>query len=308
MKFEIMVSILFELLGKRSVTASYLAEKYEVSKRSIYRYLNSLEMAGVPLYTERGNSGGYRLVDTYRISSTYMTSQEFDQVISALNAINNEVENKHLTNAITKLTAVSKHEYSGFDIKSGNLIIDGGPWGDAVGYKTKLKVVQKCVDENLQLSIRYHDRNGSVTERIIDPHIILFKQGLWYVYAYCHLRNTFRFFKTGRIEQATVLSTKFVRQDVSGMDLPLDFWHNSVETTEVVMEISTEVLSDVEEWLGIENVEQIGGKFRATVKLPNDDGLVSKIMSYGKGIKIISPASLVKKIKDNANEIIKSYK
>lgn len=308
MKYEIMIAILFELLSKRCVNASYLAEKYDVSKRSIYRYINSLEAAGIPLYTVRGNSGGFALVDTYRISSTYLTINEFEQVINALSAINDGVENKHLSAAIVKLQAVSKHEYSCFDIKSGNLVIDGGPWGDTVGYKNKLKVLQNCIENTLQLSIRYHDRNGVITERVIEPHVIVFKQGLWYVYAYCNLRKTFRLFKTGRIEQATVLNTKFIRQNISEKDLPLDFWHNSVETRNVVMEISQDVLSDAEEWLGIENVEELNGKFRACVKLPYDDGLVSKIMSYGKGIKVVEPKELKEKIKQAANEIVNNYK
>ncbi len=307
MKFEIMVAILFELLSKRSVTAPYLAEKYEVSKRSIYRYIDALDRAGVPVYTTRGVGGGYSLVDTYRISSTYLTTKEFEQVISALKGINSGVDNIHIEKAIVKLQAVSRKEYSGFSIKSGNLIIDGGHWGDTVGYKNKLKIIQKCIDENLQLSIKYHDRNGSITERIIEPHVVLFKQGLWYVYAYCNLRNKFRFFKTGRIEEATVLTTKFERQEVALNDIPLDFWNNSTETCEVEMEISTEVLSDVEEWLGIEHIEKLDGKFKACVKLPNDEGLVNKIMGFGKGIKILSPKTLVKKVQNNAKELLKNY-
>ena len=307
MKHEIMIAILFELLAKRCVNSSYLAEKYGVSKRSIYRYLNSLEMAGVPLYTIRGNGGGVAIVDTYRISSTYLTVSEFEQVINTLSAINDSVDNKLLSAVITKLQAVSKHEYSGFDIKSGNLIIDGGPWGDTVGYKNKLKLLQKCIEENMQLSIKYHDRNSVITERIIEPYVIVFKQGLWYVFAYCNLRNDFRFFKTGRIEQATITGKKFIKQDISKMELPFDFWHNSVETTDVELEISKDALSDVEEWLGIENVEQINGKFLAHVKLPNDDGLVSKIMSYGKGIKVIAPKELKNKIKAFASDIIDNY-
>jgi hypothetical protein len=72
-----------------------------------------------------------------------LSVSEFDQVINALSAINVGVDNKTLSAVITKLQAVSKNEYSGFDIKSGNLVIDGGPWGDTVGYKNKLKLLQK---------------------------------------------------------------------------------------------------------------------------------------------------------------------
>lgn len=307
MKYEIMMGILFDLLAKRCVKASYLAQKYEVSVRSIYRYISCLEGAGVPIYTLRGSQGGFAIVDTYRFSSTFMTEKEFESTINALTAITNSVPDKVLSSAINKLKATIKNEYSGFDIKSGNLIIDAGPWGDTVGYKSKLIIIQKSINDNKKLFIRYHDRNGEITERTIEPHVIVFKQGLWYVFAYCHLRNEFRFFKTGRIEFANISKESFTRRDLSKMELPLNFWHNNVDTIDVVMEINKKYLSDVEEWLGIENVNNIGGKYIASVKLPFDNGLIMKIMSYGSGIKVIEPTELKSEIKKCAQEIIKNY-
>ncbi len=308
MKYEIMLKILFELLSKKCVKASYLAEKFNVSVRSIHRYINCLELAGVPLYTLRGNQGGISIVDTYKLGANFMTKKEFEQTISALTAIVNEVPNKELESVITKLKSSTRNEYSSFDIKSGNLIIDAGPWGDTVGYKSKLTIIQKAIDQNTILKIKYHDRNGELTERNIEPHLILFKQGLWYVFAYCHLREDFRFFKTGRIEIATYTEQKFTRRDISKQDLPLNFWQSDLETQDVQMEIDKSCLSDVEEWLGIENVFTKNGKYYANVKLPYDNGLVSKIMSYGNGIKIISPIDLINKIKHYAEKIISTYK
>lgn len=308
MKFEIMLRILFELMSKKCVKAQYLADKFEVSVRSIHRYINALELSGVPIYTLRGSQGGFAIIDTYKFSSTFMSVKEFEQTINALSAITESVPNKELNNVINKLKSVTKNEYSGFDVKGGNLIIDAGPWGDTVGYKSKLVVIQRSIEECKKLQIRYHDRNGDVTERIIEPHVIVFKQGLWYIFAFCHLRNEFRFFKTGRIEYATILEEKFARRNISNQELPLNFWHNSVETCEITLEIDKKCLSDIEEWLGIENVEKLNEKFYANVKLPYDDGLVSKIMSYGNGIKVISPAKLKNRICDFAKEILNNYK
>lgn len=308
MKYEIMLKILFELMSKKCVKASYLANKYEVSIRSIHRYINGLELAGVPIYTIRGNCGGFAIIDTFKFSSTFLTVNEFEQTINALTAITEGVPNKDLSNVINKLKSIIRNEYSGFDIKSGNLIIDAGPWGDTVGYKSKLSIVQKCIDSNNLLSIVYHDRNGDVTNRIIEPHVIVFKQGLWYVFAYCHLRNDFRFFKTGRIQQANILDEKFIRKDLSNQELPLNFWENTIIAKDVVMEIDKKCLSDVEEWLGIENIICKNDKYIAEVKLPHDNGLVSKIMSYGNGIKVVSPKELSNEIKKYAQDILDAYK
>lgn len=307
MKFEIMLGVLFELLSKKCVKAQYLANKFEVSVRSIHRYINELELAGVPIYTLRGSNGGFAIIDTFRFSSSFMTEKEFNETINALSAICDSVPNKVLSSAINKLKSVIKNESSALNLKSGNLIIDSGPWGDAVGYKTKLTIIQRSIEDCKKLNIKYHDRNGEVSERIIEPHIIVFKQGLWYIFAFCTLRNEFRFFKTGRIEQANLLDEKFTRRNLSEVDIPLNFWENSVETTDVMLEIDKSCLSDVEEWLGIENVSFINGKHVANVKLPYDNGLVTKIMSFGSGIKILSPTALVDDIKNCAKEILSNY-
>ena len=307
MKYEIMLGVLFDLLSKKTVTAKFLAQKYEVSVRTIYRYLSALESAGVPLYTVRGNNGGISIIDTYKFPSTFLTKAEFEQTINALTAIIEGVPNKALNSVITKLKANVKNEYNNVSLKTSNLIIDAGPWGDAVGYKAKLSVIQKSIEENIPLFLKYHDRNGSITERTVHPHIIVFKQGLWYVFAYCTLRKTFRFFKIGRIEQATLINDKFTRKDLSSLSLPLNFWENSVETENVIMEIDKRFLSDVEEWLGIENVKEKNGKYFADVNLPYDGGLVSKIMSFGEGIKVLQPIKLVEQIKIVTKQILKKY-
>lgn len=307
MKLEITIKILFDLLSNKRVSATYLAEKYGVSARSVYRYVQELENAGVPIYTASGKGGGFAIVDTYKINSTFMTIAEFENVISALTSFIESVPDKTVSNAISKLKSVTKNENNDFCITSGDLIIDASPWGDTVGYKSKLSVIKASIDQAKQLNITYHDRNGEITERTIDPHLIVFKQGLWYVYAYCNLRQGYRFFKTGRIEKATLLNTPFVKKQFSREDLPLDFWNNGKNYERIEMEVDKNVLSDVEEWLGIENFEQNGEKFIARATLPYDNGLVTKIMSYGKGIRILSPVNLIKAVKENAQELLKNY-
>ena len=166
--------------------------------------------------------------------------------------------------------------------------------------------MQKCIQENQVLTISYHDRNGKVSTRDIEPHVIVFKQGLWYVYAYCRNRNDFRFFKIGRIELANAKAEKFTRRELNKDDLPLN-WHANVPCEEVELLVSPAVLSDVEEWIGVENVSKINGKYIASALLPYDKGLVSKIMSFSKNVKVLSPEKLKKEVLDSAKEILESY-
>ncbi len=302
-----MIGILIQLLGKKCVSAKFLAEKYGVSVRSIYRYIDAIDMAGVPIYTVRGANGGFSIIDTFKLPATFLTKQEYDVTINSLSGLCDGLANSTLQNVIDKLKAVCKSQISGFDISSGNLIIDGGSWGDTNGYKLKLQTIQQAIENNKQLLINYHDRNGSKTERVIDPHIIIFKQGLWYVYAFCHLRKEFRFFKTGRIEYANVLTNSFERKVIKKEDLPFDYWTDSVIAEEVVMEIDKNYLSDVQEWIGVENISIENDKFIARASLPYEQGLITKIMSFGSGIKVLSPKKLIDKQKEFAKAILDNY-
>ena len=87
MKFETMINILFEMLSKKTVQAQYLAQKYGICTRTVIRYINCLDLAGVPIYATRGRNGGYHIMDTFRLSSTFMTVKEFEQVINSLNSL-----------------------------------------------------------------------------------------------------------------------------------------------------------------------------------------------------------------------------
>jgi predicted DNA-binding transcriptional regulator YafY len=237
-----------------------------------------------------------------------MTVDEFERAINAMSAIADGITDKVLESAINKLKASVKNEYNSFNVSGGSLIIDGGTWGDSLGYKSKLLIIQKSIESSTQLLIKYHDRNGEITERVIEPHVIVFKQGLWYVFAYCNLRKEFRLFKTGRIHSATLLKTKFIKQNVEKLDIPLDYWNTVKEGEDVVLKIDKSVISDVEEWLGIETIESVNGEFFANAKLPVDNGLISKILGYGDGVKVLGPVHLKEKVLSKALAVVNLYK
>ena len=103
------------------------------------------------------------------------------------------------------------------------------------------------------------------------------------------------------------MDEKFTRRDLSDTELPLNFWQSGIEAVDVMLQIDKSCLSDVEEWLGIENVNLINGKHIASAKLPYDNGLISKIMSFGSGVKVLSPSKLKTAVKNNAEQIIANY-
>ena len=105
------------------------------------------------------------------------------------------------------------------------------------------------------IEINYLDRNGEKSVRLIEPHNIVLKQGLWYVFAYCNLRNEFRLFKIGRIEKLTLLKETFEKRPIPEI-LPFENWYLADNTELVEFEVDEKVAPDVEEWLGVNNVKK----------------------------------------------------
>ena len=307
MKNQALIEILFILLSRDKTTAKYLSERLDCSLRTVYRYIDELSLV-VPIYNTLGRNGGFSISDTYKLPSAFFTKEESEFLKNLLNGISSEVNSPILIKIIDKITAVSKKNSDSSHIDFGNLILDGGPWGNTESYKQTLAFLEKCIEEKTILSIGYRDREGVLTEREIEPHTIILKQGLWYCYAYCLMRNEFRLFKIGRIEKTKATNKTFERRSTENLKESLQEWYNSFNCETVDLEIDKSIKADVEEWIGVDKVYvSSNGVIKASANLPIDEVLASKILSFGKKVKVISPISLKKQIIIMAKEITENY-
>ena len=306
MNSKLLLDLLFTLLSKKTVTSKYLAKKFEVSQRTIFRYIEILSVSDVPIWITRGKHGGISVPDTYKLPTGFLSKEELEGTISAVNSINSQLFNPILQKAALKLSTQLKNSNEN-QYSFGNIIIDSGNWENPDAFKNKLSVIENALTKNLVTDIEYHDRGGEITRRKVEPHLLVFKQNIWYLFAFCRLRKDYRFFKVSRIRHIFVTEELFVKNDLSNYELPFNKWYNNSKLIEIEFEIDKTALSDAEEWLGIENIKAKDGQFTAMVKLPDEDGLILKILSFGKGIKIISPESLKIKLKDYLSNLSSLY-
>ena len=308
MKNQILIDILFLLLSREKVSAKYIAEKFNISTRSVYRYIDELSIP-VPIYNIRGRNGGYTISDTFKISSAFLTEEEKELLLNCLKTIDSELNSETLNRIINKISSISKKAIEGSPIDFGNLIIDGGAWGSTDSYKQTLAIIQKCIEKRSLLKITYRDHLGVETERDIEPHTLILKQGLWYCYAYCNLRNEFRSFKIGRIASARILKTTFTRKQTNDVEKLFDDWYKNLTSIDVDLEIDSSVKADVEEWLGVDKVYVLPtGVIRASANLPKNNDLTAKILSFKNKVKVLSPNHLKKDVLDAVSDIQKLYK
>ena len=296
MKYRIMIKMLMLLMGRRKVTAKEIADRFEISVRSVYRYVEELNVAGVPVDVVRGRYGGIFIADTFKLPAGYFTRGEYAATINALTAMLSTVEDEELVSALEKLQREQKSDKRELAV-CGNIIVDGGAWADLGKFPHKMKVCEQAVRESLSLEIDYISRDGEHSKRVIDPHVLIFKQNVWYIYAFCHSRQDFRTFKIGRIKGARFTGRSFVKREITKDEIPLNFDYTSEQLIPVTLAIKKDALADVEEWLGVDNVEPYGDGLIANVSLPDDEMLTGKILGYGGKVKVIAPAELKQRVK-----------
>ena len=308
MKFTILLEMLFELLAKRKVTAKYFAEKYELSERTVYRYLDCLSFT-VPIYIKRGRNGGICISDSYKLPMGFMTKEEYDATIESLTAMYSQLPEERFLNAKRKLSAQMKTETRDLALSGdvGAILVDGGTWGDTKIFSEKLKLFEECIKEHVVLEIEYHSRNGKKTQRKIEPHVLVFKQSVWYTYAFCHKQRAFRLFRLGRVVSSIKTEERFQKRPFLREDIPLNYWTNETASVEARFLISEHAFADAQDWLGTENLHHKNERWYADVTLPDDEGLVRKILSLGAGVTVLSPLSLRERVQAAAKEIANAY-
>ena len=297
-----MIEILILLLSGKTITASKIADRYEISVRSVYRYVDDLSLCGIPVYVTRGRYGGIKIADTYRLPSGFFTNGEYTATINALTAMLSQVSDKNLSTALEKLQIQQKSEKRELAV-CGNIIVDGGTWGGSKKFSEKMRICELAVNEGKSLYIDYISRDGEHSKRVVDPHTLIYKQGIWYVYAFCHTKQTFRTFKIGRIKSASFMGETFVKKAVSREETDLSFNYPAEKLVDVTFGIEKSSLADAEDWLGIDNIEPRGEGFIASLSLPDDEGLVNKILSYGGKVKVLEPQNLKERVIETARKI-----
>ena len=306
MKFQLMLKILFRLLKNRKSSARELAAECGISERSVYRYAEEMIVSGVPLDIVRGRGGGIFLPDTYKLPENFFTREEYAAAVNALSALYEQMHDDAVKSALDKLAQQQKSDSRNMSF-SGHIVVDGGTWGDAYDFSEKLRVLEDAAERTQCLDIAYVDRGGRESRRTVEPHLLVYKQNIWYLYAWCRIRKDFRLFRIGRIRSARVTGEIFARREVDRNNLPLKFDFGNAKLIEVKLSVAPKSLPDIEEWLGVDNIRVNGEEIFAEATLPAGEPLFSKLLSLGDGVRVLSPAALADGVRVRAENLLKNY-
>ncbi len=285
MQIGVVVGILNTLLTSKRVTTMQLAEKYEMSRRSIIRYVEALSEGGVPVITYRGRYGGYGIIDSYKMTAQFFTSTEYERLINSVESLPVDDVNRSIIDKLKGLKSAQGAHYT----LSDKVIIDTG---FSPAFENKFKALQKAISNRLVTEITYMDKEGKQTDRTVYPCNFVYKDNIWYVYAWCDMRQDFRFFKLNRIVGISLTDDVFPPQIIDVNATALNSFVEEKQKITVTLAVDNRAVVEVAEWLGEDSIIKKGTDYRAVATLPNDDFLINKLVTFGDKVKIIEPQSL----------------
>jgi len=300
MQINRLLEIVYILLRQKTVTAKELAARFEVSQRTIYRDIDTLSLAGIPVYTEKGKGGGISLLPEFVLSKSILSEQEQTEILSALHGLSNLKPNA-TDQVLEKLSAVfNKVAVDWLEVDFSGWSFANGQCFD--GFKTA--ILERRIAE-----FDYYSTFGEKTSRRVEPIQLWFKSKAWYVKGFCLVRQDIRLFKLTRVRNLTVTDEHFPERDLLAIPPnPGPAEHQSRDVT-LKLQIAPEMTYRVCDEFDDVNIEkQQDGGFVATVIWPEDDWVYGTILSYGEHIEVLEPAHVREIIREKATKIAEKYR
>ena len=287
--------IVYILMQKRKTTAKELADRFEVSTRTIYRDIETLSTANIPIYASKGKDGGIGLLDEYVLNKTLLSEEEQNQILFALQGMK-KVKGQEEKDILEKLSIL-------FNKKINDWIkIDFSNWDNI--QEERFDVIKSAILNKQLVQFTYYNSNGEESKRIVEPLQIWFKDKSWYLVSYCKLKQDYRIFKIARIKEVNMLQEHFERE------LPKEEENekHNFKMIELVLEINKAMTYRVyDEFESKEITKKEDGNFIIKVKYPENEWIYGYILSFGEHIKVLSPTRAKNIIKDKLEKTLKNY-
>jgi predicted DNA-binding transcriptional regulator YafY len=294
-----LITLIFLLQNQPNQKASELAEKLDVSIRTIHRYFGMLDEMGIPVYAERGPYGGFSLVRGYKIPPLIFSVEEAVAVYLGTSLVREmwgELYREAAGGALAKLENILPNEQRNeIDWARQSLIATGLHRADPTAFLPVLADLRKALHGQNQISVFYPSLSDTkVQKRKIDPYALVFRAGFWYLIGYCHLRAAIRTFRVDRIQKLSILKPTFKRSQDFDVHNYLDHEFKDPPAIQARLKFVPEAAQLVARnhavWESIE--EKSDGSTIVTLNAPDLPWLASMTLSFANWVTVLEPFEL----------------
>lgn len=288
--------IIYYLMENGKSTAPELAEKLEVSIRTIYRDIDIISSVGVPIYVTTGRNGGIQIDDSFVLDRLILSDKEKEDIITALKSVS--IVDDHNSDTLSKLSAI-------FNTKNEDwLEVDFSRWGNKAQDNTMFQKLKEAIISRKMLCIVYANTRGEVIERVICPLKMAYKAKNWYIKSFCMNKSNFRIFKLTRIIQARDMEKNF-----DPMEFPQEKKEMKVNYENVILRFPQRMAYRIYDEFEVDEIHQDdNGDFIICAPMPIDEWLIGYLLSFGSKVCIIEPKYLKKIVYNEAKKICKRNK
>lgn len=319
MRADRLISILMLLQTRGRLTAVDLAGRLGVSERTIYRDLEALQDAGIPVYTERGPGGGCELVEGYRTTLTGLTATEIQSLfvpgvpgpLADLGL--GEVLEDALLKLLASLPAVRRHDA---ERARQRIMLDAAGWFQPHEPVPYLHLLQQAVWDDRRVRLRYRRSDGAHVERLIDAYGLVAKASIWYLVA--HTQGSLRVYRVSRVQEAELCDSYFERPPDFDLAAYWEEWSRSFEQGlqryPVTVEVASWAVGLLPRVLGEHLHEQISaatpddrGAITLSLVFESPDAACGQVLGFGAGMRVIEPDELCTRVLGAAQAILALY-
>lgn len=290
--------IIYYLLDKGKSTAPELAEKFEVSVRTIYRDIDIISSMGIPVYAMQGKGGGITLLDNFVLDKSLLSTREKEQILMALQGII-VTEPNNSDELLTKLGSL-------FQTKNTNWIeVDFSNWVKRNPSQDIFQLMKSAIFSRNVISFQYFSSNRESTKRRVEPLKLVFKSKDWYLYGFCLMRNDYRFFKLTRIREMEIQAEVYSREIPSTCSIgkQMDIQNAIAVTLKFDQDMAFRVYDEFAE--GVTEDKQ--GNLYVRTNLPDSDTLYSYLFSFADSVEIVEPENIREQVKNKLAAMQKKY-
>jgi len=300
MQINRLFGIVYILLNKKRTTAGELAGHFEVSQRTIYRDIEALCEAGIPIYASKGKGGGISLVDGFVLNKSVLSEEDRRDIIAALQGLN-ATSYPGADHVLSKLGALFGTEHTNW------IEIDFSDWSNT--QQQKFISIRDAVTGRHPLRFDYYSSYGQKTSRIAEPLQMWFKSNTWYLRAYCRQKQDVRIFKLTRMRNIEVLDETFEQKPGHLADpLQTAAQTPAPDIVDIRLKIDASLSYRVYDEFDEDRIEPLeNGDFVANVSFPEDEWVYGYLLSFGSCAEVLSPESVRNNIKARLEKALGKY-
>ena len=308
MKVDRLVSIIMILLDKKRIGAQELADMFEVSPRTIYRDIDAICMAGIPIRSTSGVGGGFEIMPQYKIDKNVFSTADLSALLMGLSGLSNIVRGDELIHTLAKVKSfIPAERAKDIEVKANQICIDLSPWMGNRNIQPYLATIQTAMQERRLLTFTYTDRHGNQTERTAEPYQLVLKSSHWYFQGYCYKRNDFRLFRLSRILSLHMEEDTFVPRDYQKPQLDIDNIVATMQKT-IILRIHKSIMDRVLDYCPYEQFSpDDDAHFIVHFPFIENDYYYDMLLSFGNKCECLGPAPIRERLKRRIGNLASLY-